>query len=84
MGSLSPNLKVAVAVFSGGSRPSDKGGPGHPDQDFLKVLRFSFPVQVVGPFAFAAENIKNLLLTLRAHEKIWAWLVGKSNPDLEI
>ena len=31
--------------------------------DFLKVLRFSFPVPVVGPLlslAFAAENINNL------------------------
>ena len=33
--------------------------------------------------AFAAENIKNLPLTLRAREKLWARLVGKStnNPD---
>ena len=44
--------------------------------DFLKVLRFSFPVPVVGPstlllsLAFAAENIKNLMLSLRAREKI--------------
>ena len=41
--------------------------------DFLKVLRFSFPVPVVGLalwFAFAAENIKNLPLALRAREKI--------------
>ena len=43
--------------------------------DFLRVLRFSFPVPVVGPtalllaFAAAAENIKNLPLTLRALEK---------------
>ena len=51
--------------------------------DFLKVLRFSFPVPVVGPstlsLAFAAENIKNLMLSLRTREKIWARLVGKSN-----
>ena len=39
--------------------------------DFLKVLCFSFPIPV--------ENIKNLPLVLRAHEKIWARLVGKSN-----
>ena len=39
--------------------------------DFLKVLRFSFPV--------ATENIKNLQLALRAAENIWARLVGKSN-----
>ena len=40
--------------------------------DFLKVLRFSFPVPVVSPssLAFAAENIKNLMLSLRAREKI--------------
>ena len=41
--------------------------------DFLKVLRFSFPVPVVGPSALslaAAENIKNLPLALRAREKI--------------
>ena len=29
----SPNLKVAVAVFNGGSRTSDEGGPGHPDPE---------------------------------------------------
>ena len=29
--------------------------------------------------AFAAENKKNLRLKLRAREKIWARLVGKSN-----
>ena len=41
--------------------------------DFLKVLRFSFPVPVVGPsakvelsLAFAAENEKTLPLALRA------------------
>ena len=33
--------------------------------DFLKVFRFSIPVPVV----FAAENIKNLPLGLRAREK---------------
>ena len=42
--------------------------------DFLKVLRFSFPVAVVGPtallLAFAAENRKNLPLALRALEII--------------
>ena len=45
--------------------------------DFLKVLRFSFPVPVVGPsaklalsLAFSAENIKNLPLTLRVRKKI--------------
>ena len=43
--------------------------------DFFEVLRFSFPVPVVGPralalsLAFAAENIKNLPLALRAREK---------------
>ena len=68
--SLSSNLKVAVAVSSGGSGPSDKGGPGHPDLEFLKVLCFSFPVPVVDPFAFAAENIKNLPIALHAREKI--------------
>ena len=39
--------------------------------DFLKVLRFSFPA--------VTENIKDLQLALRAPEKIWARLVGKSN-----
>ena len=43
--------------------------------DFIEVLRFSFPVPVVGPralallLAFAAQNIKNLPLELRAREK---------------
>ena len=75
--------------------------------DFLKVLRFSFPVPVVGPpalarfcrrkhkkstksssrsrsLAFAAENIKNLPLALRAREKIWVRLVGKSMLGPEV
>ena len=47
------------------------------DLNFLKVLCFSFP------FAFAAKNIKNLPLALRAREKIWARLVGKSREDLK-
>ena len=53
--------------------------------DFLKVLRFSFPVPVVGPLslAFAAENIKTLPLALRAREKIWARLVGKSSVNVK-
>ena len=45
--------------------------------DFVKVLRFSFPVPVVGPsaklalsLAFSAESIKNLSLALRARKKI--------------
>ena len=45
--------------------------------DFLKVLRFSFPVPVVGLSAklalslvFSAENIKNLQLALRARKEI--------------
>ena len=53
--------------------------------DFLKVLRFSFPVPVVGPSAklalslfFSAENIKNLPLALRARKKNRDQLVGKS------
>ena len=32
--------------------------------------RFSFPVPVVRPLAFAAQNTKNLPLTFRAREKI--------------
>ena len=32
----------------------------------------------------AAENIKNLLLALRAREKLWARLVGKSRPQCEM
>ena len=55
--------------------------------DSLKVLRFSFPVPVVGSseefsLAFAAENVKNLPLALCAREKNWARLVGKSRFDL--
>ena len=46
--------------------------------DFLKVLRFSFPVPVVSPsakalalsFVFTAENIRSLPLALRARDKI--------------
>ena len=45
--------------------------------DFLKVLRFSFPVPVVGPKALA------LSFALRAREKNWARLVGKSMGHLE-
>ena len=40
--------------------------------DFLKVLRFSFPVPVLGPafsLAFAAEKKKNLPLALYPREK---------------
>ena len=74
---------------------------------FLKVLRFSFPVPVVGPLlslafggediknltsralrsrslAFAAEDIKNLPPALRAREKIWVRLVGKSMLGHEV
>ena len=65
------------------------GGSAH-CLDFLKVLRFSFPVPVVGPSAkdelslsrslarFCRKNIKKLPLALRACEKIRARLVGKS------
>ena len=45
--------------------------------DFLKALRFSFPVPVVGPKALA------LSLALRACEKNWVRLVGKSMGHLE-
>ena len=45
--------------------------------DFLKVLRFSFPVPVVGPKALARS------LVLCAREKNWARLVGKSMGHLE-
>ena len=52
----------------------------HWNVDFLKVLRVSFSVPVLGAsalsLAFAAENIKNLPLPLRAREKNWARLVG--------
>ena len=44
--------------------------------DFLKVPRFSFPVPVVGPEALT------LSLALRAREKNWARLVGKSMGNL--
>ena len=46
----------------------------HVQLDFFKVLRFQFPVPVIGAFslAFAAENIRNLPLSLRAREKISA------------
>ena len=49
--------------------------------DFLKVLRFSFPVPVVSsPARFCRrKHKKSLLLALRAREKIWARLVGESN-----
>ena len=52
--------------------------------DFFKVLPFSFPVPVIGALslAFAAENIKNLPLSLRAGEKISAErLVGQSKDS---
>ena len=52
----------------------------HVQLDFFKVLHFSFPVSVIGALslAFAAENIKNLPLSLRAGKKISAErLVGK-------
>ena len=45
-----------------------------PALDFLKILRFSFPVPVVG----RRKHKKNLPLALRAREKIWVRLVGKS------
>ena len=40
--------------------------------DFLKVLRYSFPVPVVSALslAFVAENIKNITLALRARENV--------------
>ena len=45
----------------------------HWNVDFLKALRVLFSVPVVGAsalsLAFAAENIKNLPLPLRAREK---------------
>ena len=56
--------------------------------DFLKVLRVSFLIPVVGPSArsrslahFATENIKIQSSSRFALEKkkIWAQLVGKSN-----
>ena len=49
--------------------------------DFLKVLRFSFPVPVVSSLArfCRGKHKKSLPLALRAREKIWARLIGKSN-----
>ena len=35
-------------------------------------------------FAFAAENIKNLPLALRAREKIWARLLASLNADVQM
>ena len=58
--------------------------------DFLKALRFSFPVPVVGPsakvelsLAFAAENIRKFKSTARAScsWKFWARFVSKSTPS---
>ena len=47
-------------VFSGADQISTFGS-FHFVVDFLKVLRFSFPVPVVSsPLAFAAENIKKV------------------------
>ena len=54
--------------------------------DLLKVLRFSFlvPRQFSRSLArFAVENIKNLPPALRAREKLWALLVGKSRVCLK-
>ena len=50
----------------------DKYDNFHFTVDFIKVLRFSFPVTVVSAhsLAFVAENIKNLTLALRARGKI--------------
>ena len=57
--------------------------------DFLKVLRFTFSVPVVGPSfrslsRFCRRNTKNLPLALRAREKILARLVGKSIWNLTV
>ena len=59
----------------------DKYDNFHFTANFLEVFRFSFPVPVVSPLslAFAAENIKNLTLALRARENILARLAGKCN-----
>ena len=67
-------------VFSGADQISAFGS-FHFVVDFLKVLRFSFPVPVVSsPARFCRrKHKKSLLLALRAREKIWARLVGKSN-----
>ena len=49
--------------------------------DFLKILRLSFPVPVVGPRSLSRSPLpqkKNLALRLRAREIIWAPLLGKS------
>ena len=67
-------------VFSGADQISAFGS-FHFVVDFLKVLRFSFPVPVVSsPARFCRrKRKKSLLLALRAREKIWARLVGESN-----
>ena len=64
-------------VFSGADQISAFGS-FHFVVDFLKV---SFPVPVVSsPARFCRrKHKKSLLLALRAREKIWARLVGKSN-----
>ena len=50
----------------------DKYDNFHFTVDFIKVLRFSFPVTVVSALslAFVTEDIKNLTLALRARGKI--------------
>ena len=50
----------------------DKYDNFHFTVDFLKVLRYSFPVPVVSDLslAFVAENIKNLKLALSGRENI--------------
>ena len=54
--------------------------------DFLKVLRFPFPLPVVGPIAkiplsrsLCHRKHKKFILALCAREKFWGRLVGKSS-----
>ena len=80
-GALSPvleNFRRAYSLDPTGCPWVSEDAANAIEIDFLKVLRFSFPVPVVGPsakalalsFAFTAENIKSLPLALRARDKI--------------
>ena len=79
MSSLLPSSSIVVAAKRTSQYPLN----------FLEVIRFSFPVPVVGPsdptlsHAFAAsENIKNLPLALRSRDKLWASRGYPSLPEL--
>ena len=54
-----------------------RGDTGAKAANLRNASHFRFR-QFALSLAFAAENTKNLSLTLRARKKIWARLVGKS------